>query len=230
MTWRSAAVVAAIGVAACGGAGASEDGDDALAPDGGVAPDAGDALAPDAGAPAPVLGTGPITDYEWAHPTLERNQPFDGTSNYASCVDREVPPGFPDRANDDYLHDEKYAGFEHLGLMTVDHCLYRKVVNTIMPALRETTPDITWCGIDYVIRNPRTGEVMKIYDIYNYRDADGEPAVLNINREVFGAWPALLEEGPTVNLAIRVRHVATGADASNGHEDIGATLDTAGLP
>jgi len=196
--------------------------------DGGDVPDADFTLDALVMAPPPVLGTGPITDWEWDHPTFTRGLPYAPGSERADCVSRSVPAGFPGRAEDDYLHEERFAGFEHLGLMIVDHCLYRKLVDRILPDLRAANPDADLCGIDYVIRNPENGETIRFQDIYGYRDADGASRILNVNAEVFRTWPELVTGG-SVTLAIRVRHLATGADASNGHEDIGATLRSSGF-
>lgn len=146
-----------------------------------------------------------------------------GNSDFvAKDYDFEVPcaeqksTGLPDQNGDDYLHEERFEGMEHIVLF--DHIVTRKMINVIIPEAEN--PAVNLCNINLTLINPETDESVTFYDIYNWVDDEGKP-IFNTNKKVYQLWG--FSEGK-MEMPVDQIHAPTGEHLDHGHTTINVGL------
>lgn len=123
-----------------------------------------------------------------------------------------TPRTYPEQHPDDYLHEERFEGMDHVVLF--DHIATRKILNVLIPTIKN--PDANLCGVDLQLTNPETGQVVIFYDIFNWVNKNGK-GIFNTNKEVYNIWKF---DVPKMNLPVKMTHIPTGSDYAFGHEVI----------
>lgn len=119
---------------------------------------------------------------------------------------------YPNQLPDDYLHEERFTGLEHVVIF--DHIATRKMVNVFLPTL--DNPDANLCGVDLWVKNPQTGQTHRYKDIFNW---EGNGGIFNLNEELSALWGFHSSDG-VVSFPCHLKHMPTGLSYDFEHEDI----------
>lgn len=123
-----------------------------------------------------------------------------------------TPRGYPKQEPDDYLHEERFDGMQHIVIF--DHIVTRKMLNVFLPQLND--PDADLCGVQLILTNPYTQQVVVFYDIFNWINKNGVQ-IFNANRELADLWGFT---GSKETMLVKMVHVPTGTDYGFGHSQI----------
>ncbi len=116
----------------------------------------------------------------------------------------EVAPRytFPDQNPDDYLHEERFEGMNHIVIF--DHIVTRKMIMVFIPTTNN--PDANLCGVQLIVQNPITGQYVVFKDIFSWIDENGKP-IFNLNKKLYYLWGF---DSGAVALPIFLTHLPTG--------------------
>ncbi|MBC8047020.1 MAG: hypothetical protein H7Y00_09515 [Fimbriimonadaceae bacterium] len=119
---------------------------------------------------------------------------------------------YPDQQKDDYLHEERFEGMYHVVLF--DHIVTRKMLNVFLKTLDD--PNANLCGVQLILTNPNTGQVVVFNDIFNWVNNNGKQ-IFNVNRELKNLWNF---SGGAVAFPVKLIHTPTGRDYTFGHSEL----------